>query len=203
MRLNRIVLSFTLAFLAAFSVVAFAASTVNPESTSLPDLLLPVYQAFARGEHLYAGMLALIAAVAILKRYAPDWKGISGFVHGDFGGALLTLVASFAGGMITAGVGEGTPVSWLMVKTATSIAIGAIGIYVGFKKLVLVPFLLPLAAKHTWLQPILNLVIWIFEKPAKTPDEVIKDAEDAGQKAVDANPAGGTKSIVGDVREVE
>lgn len=185
-----------LAFLATFTATAVAAAATLPADVGF-DMLKPVYDAFVHGQKLYAGMLALVVAVGLLKRYAPSGK-IRDFVQGDTGGSLLTLVASFAGAMATS-LGGGVAVSWEMVKTATSIAVGAAGGYTLFKRLVVDPILRPLASKApTWTQPIFALVFWMFDKPSP-----VAQAEAAGDAAVSAAKPNGVSSVVGNVKDVE
>jgi len=197
-RVIKIVSFAILALLGVFTATAFAANAVSPDDQSWLELLKPVYEAFMRGEKLYAGMLALVAAVALTKRYAPEKWGIAKFVHSDPGGALLTLVASFGGAMATA-ISAGSLPGWAMAKTAMLIAVGAAGGYSIIKKLLVEPFLRPWAAKApAWLRIPLNAVLWIFDRPMP-----VAKAEAAGQAAVDANPAGGVEAVTGKAREVE
>jgi hypothetical protein len=188
---------FILVFMFAFTAAAFAAGAATPDDGSLLELLRPVYDAFASGRYLYAGMLSLVLVVAVLKRYAPEKYGIRAFVHGDAGGALLTLLAAFGGAMATS-LAAGAGASWMMVKTATMIAIGAAGGYSLIKKLIVEPILKPLAAKApAWAQPIFSLVFWIFDKP--TP---VEKAEADGQAAVDAHPPTGVDGAAGKPTEI-
>ncbi len=185
-----------LTFLGIFTASAFAQSAVLPDpAAGWLDLLTPVYEAFVKGDKLYAGMLALIAAVAMLKRYAPVKWGMRAFVHGDVGGSLLTLTASFAAAMITGGLGAGVAPSWAMVKAATLIAVGAAGGYSLIKKLLVEPLIRPYAAKApAWLKMPLMAVLWFFDRPMPTAK-----ADAAGAKAVEAKPATG----LGSVKDVE
>lgn len=177
-----------LTFLGCFTGVAFAANTVAPDDATLLELLEPIYKAFVGGQHLYAGMLALVAAVAIAKRYAP--AKVRTWIQGDVGGSVTTLVMSFAGAMATA-LGSGNPVTWAMAKTATLIAVGAAGGYSLVKKLIVEPFLKPLSKKTpAWMAPIWAIVFWAFDK--KTP---VEEAEAAGKAAVEAKPAPGAGKV--------
>jgi hypothetical protein len=187
---------FILVFIGVFTATAFAAGAAMPEDANIADLLRPVYDAFVHGNKLYAGMLALIAMVALLKRYAPaKWRP---FLYGDIGGSLLTLTGSFAGAMATT-LGSGNPVSWMMVKTAGLIAVGAAGGYALVKKLLIEPLLRPWSSKApAWLRPLLAMVLWIFDKPSP-----IAKAEAAGNAAVAAKPPTGMEGVVGKTRDVE
>lgn len=188
-----------LSFLGFFTATALAAGAVSPDDGSLLDLFKPVVDAFRGGQYLYAGMLALVVAVAALKRYAPTKYGISDFVHGDVGGTALTLVASFGGAMATT-LGAGDPFSWGIAKTAALIAVGAAGGYAMIKKLVVTPLVSSTwyqTKAPGWLKTILGLALWIFDRP--TPIAV---AEKAGEDAVAANPGVGVKSVEGTPTEI-
>ncbi len=184
-----------LAFLGVFAATAFAATAVVPAGdTSWVDMLRPVYDAFAHGQKLYAGMLALVLAVSLAKKYAPDKWGL----HSDIGGALVTLAGSFGTAMVTSLAG-GVTFHWVMVKTASMIAVGAAGGYSLIKKLIVEPFLRPYAAKApAWLKAPLAMILWIFDKPSP-----VAVAEAAGDKAVEAHPAGGIADVVGATKDVE
>ncbi len=188
-----------LAFMGVFAATAFAAGAVTPEDSSLLDLLSPVRDAFANGQYLYAGMLALILVVAALKRYAPEKYGISAFVHGDVGGTLLTLAGSFAGAM-AATLGGGESFSWAMPKTALLIAVGAAGGYTMIKRLIVAPIQKSawFAKSPAWVKGVLGLVFWIFDRPSP-----IAVAEAEGDKAVAAHPAKGRVGFEGKITEIK
>ncbi len=188
-----------LAFLGFFTATALAATAVAPPDGNWTDFLKPIYDSFVHGNYLAAGMMTLVLGVALLKRYAPDKWGISTFVHGDAGGTLLTLVASFGTAMVTSLAGTGT-VSWAMFKAAGLIAVGAAGGYAIVKKLFIVPFLRPWAEKApAWAKPILQMILWIFDKP--TP---IEKAEAAGEAAVKESLAkSGIEATTGVPKDVE
>lgn len=185
-----------LALLGIFTATAFAANAVNPDDQNIFELLKPVYEAFMRGEKLYAGMLALVAAVAAAKRYAPGRVGA--WINGKYGQPLTVLLMSFGGAMATA-LSAGSMPGWPMVKTAALIAAAAAGGYSMIKTLLVDPFIRPWAAKApAWLRWLLNGVLWFFDRPSP-----VAKAEAAGQAAVDAKPAQGTEGVVGKAREVE
>lgn len=196
----RTIVWFLLVFLFSFTGVALAAGAAAPDDGSLLDLLRPVYDAFAGGHYPYAGMLALVLAVALLKRYAPAKFGISDFVHGDVGGTLTTLLGSFAAAM-AASLAGGAGVTLAMAKTASLIAVGAAGGYTMIKKLIVEPLRNSDWYKSRapeWLKSIMQVAMWIFDKPSP-----VAAAEDAGQKAVDASPPTGTIGVVGQPKDVE
>lgn len=191
------IFSFTATGLA---LAAGAAVSTTAGDGSAFDLLRPVYDAFTTGHYAYAGMLALVLVVALLKRYAPAKYGISDFVHGDVGGSLLTLFASFGGAMATSLAG-GVGVSFDMAKTATLIAVGAAGGYAMIKKLIVEPLRTSVwyqTKAPAWLKAALQVVFWVFDKP-----DPVAAAEDAGQKAVEAKPGAGNAQIVDKPTEIK
>lgn len=197
--MQRIIKIFSLALLTllgCFTATALAAGAATPGDESLLEMAKPIYDAFVHGQKLYAGMLALVLVIAAMKRYAPGKVGA--WLQTDIGGALTTLVMSFAGAMATSLAG-GVGVSFAMVKAAAMIAVGAAGGYSLIKKLVVEPFLKPLSKKApAWAQPIFAVVFWIFDK--KSP---VAEAEAAGEAAVKADPGKGVEAVAGKPTEVE
>lgn len=186
---------FTVVFMIAFTATAWAADAVTGSEGSLLDLAKPVYDAFTKGHYLYAGMLALVLAVALTKRYVTPRVP---FLQGDIGGSLLTLILSFAGALATSLAG-GVGVSFAMVKTAAMIAAGAAGGYSLVKRLIIDPILRPLAAKApAWTQPLFSLIFFIFDRPSP-----VAVAEAAGDEAVKNNPPTGTEGATGKPTEIE
>lgn len=184
-----------LALMFSMTASAFAAGATLPEDGSWLDFAKLVWDAFSKGQHLYAGSIALFAAMVLLKRYAPGKVG--DFVHGDVGGPLTVLVMSFAAS-ISSSLADGSGLTLAMAKSALAIAVGASGGYTLLKKLIVEPLLKPLAAKApAWAKPIFALVFWFFDQ--KSPTE---KAEAAGETAVKAAPGEGVKSVAS-VREVE
>lgn len=186
-----------LGFLGIFTATAFAANAVAPSPDDTYALLKAVVDAFTHGQKLYAGMLGLVAVVALVKKLAPKWKQLDDLVHTDIGGSALTLVGSFALAMATT-LGTGGSPSWAMAKSALYIAIGAAGGYTLVKRLLIDPVLRPFAAKcPAWTQPLFAVVFYIFDR--KTPTQ---EAETAGQAAVEKAPS---KGLAGnsDIKEVE
>jgi hypothetical protein len=188
----------------AFATVAAATSLAGapaPAASSSPDglsavldALRPIYDAFTGGHYLYAGMLALVLAVALTKRYLGPKVP---WLHTDVGGSTLTLVGAF-GAALAAALAGGGGVSWAMAQAALYIAVGAAGGYSLVKRL-LVPPLRALAAKcPAWSQPIFALVFWIFDKP-----DAVAVAQAAGDAAVKAKPSTGVANTLGKPQDVE
>lgn len=186
-----------LGFLGIFTATAFAANAVAPSPDDTYALLKAVVDAFTHGQKLYAGMLGLVAVVALVKKVAPKWKKLDDLVHTDIGGSALTLVGSFALAMATTLATGGSP-RWQMAKAALYIAIGAAGGYALVKRLLIDPVLRPFAAKcPAWTQPLFAVVFYIFDR--KTP---VQESEDAGQAAVEAKPSQGLAGNT-HIKEVE
>lgn len=185
--------------LLGFFTSAQAAENLSPDDGNLLDLARPVFDQIMAGHYVAASALALVLAVALVKRYAPGKFGE--FVHSDPGGALTTLLMSFGGALATATMG-GSPWSWGMLWAAGGVAVTAAGGYSLIKKLVIEPFLKPWSAKApAWMRPILALVLWVFDKPTSAA-ETIKDSEAAGEAAVVANPGAGADGITGEPKDL-
>lgn len=183
--------------LVSFTATAFAAGAAAGPEESLLELLRPVYEAFASGHYVAAGALAVVLAVAALKRYAPGRAGA--FLHSDVGGVTATLVVSFAGA-IAAATGGGQAWTWSIAWNAGGIAFAAAGGYAMIKKLIVEPLLASSwyqTRAPAWVKAIAKAVLWIFDKPAAGA-EVIREAEAAGADAVKANPSGGANAIAGE-----
>lgn len=182
-----------LLFLVSFTANAFAAGAALPtDSTPLLDLLRPVYDAFAGGHNVAAGALALVAMIALLKRYAesiPTYgTSINKFLHTDAGGAMTTLGLSFFGAIGTATLSGS--LSWAIISTAGGIAVVAVGGYTLLKKLVL-DRLQDSAWFKTSAPALLKMVVSLIDPPSP-----IVVAEKAGADAVAAAPSKGSTDLV-------
>lgn len=184
-----------LAFLFCFTATAFAAQIAAPtEDSTIQEMLKAILDAFQHGHKLYAGAIALMVAVAAVRKLAPKWKALDEKVHTDLGGALMTFFGAF-GASVTAKLADGSAPTWDTAKAAVMIAVGAAGGYTLIKKLIVEPILRPLSKKApAWAQPIFAMIFYVFSKP--TP---VEEAEAAGDKAVEEKPATG----MGDVKEIE
>ncbi len=203
-----------LTFLAVFTGTAIASEAIAPiapahqyagllaqaaPDPSLLDLLRPVYDAFAAHQYGLMGALLVIALVALAKR----WGGASfPWLHSDMGGSAMALVVS-AATALAAGLGTpGAHVTLELLKTAVFVGLTAAGGYAAIKNLLIDPVLRPLAAKApAWMQPIFQLVFWVFDKQATNLPVAI--AVKAGDAAVIAAPATGAAGIVGTPTEVK
>lgn len=193
-----IALGFLGVVLVGFNVSAHAASTVDPTEGNIIDLLRPVFDEVMKGNYIAATALALVLAVALVKRYAPGKAG--DFVHSDMGGSLTTMLMAMAGAVATATMG-GAPWSWGILSTAAMVGVAAMGGYTAIKRLFIEPILRPLAAKApAWAQPIFSLVLWIFDR--RFQGSALKTATEAGNAAVVATPSTGADSVAGKPTEL-
>lgn len=176
------------AFVVGFSATSSAATAAEPADGSLLDLVKQAYAYAVAGHQLAAGAIGVVVIVGLLKRYGA---GRFPWLTTDVGGAVTTLVASFAGTFAIAAASASF--AWSMVWNAGGLAVSAAGGYVLIKKLLIVPILKPLVGKApAWMQPILNLVISLFDaSPA------LDDAAKAGDDAVKTNPGGGAVTPTG------
>jgi len=174
------------ALLALFTSTTLAQSAATPEDGSLFELLRPVYEAFARGQHVYAGALALVAAVILARRHlAPRVP----FFGTALGGAVTTFATSFV--VTVAAKLADASFSLTIVRNALDVALYAAGGFSLLKPIfvALVPYM------PNWLSAI---VLMIFE-PGKT---AVAKAEKDGQAAVDAKPPGGATDVIGKPADV-
>jgi hypothetical protein len=187
-------LAFVAVLVLAFAGTALAAGAIAPEDGALIDLARPVFDAVMAGNYIAAAALALVAAVAVAKRYgAPRWS----FLGTGAGAALLVVVGSFGGAIATATL-AGAGLSAGLLYMAGKVAVIAGGGYSLIKALLVEPVLRPLAARAPkWLQPVFALVFWFFDRP--TP---VAKAEAAGAAAVAAKPGTGASSVVGRPRDL-
>lgn len=187
-----------MAFIAAFTGVAFAADAVDPQDGTL-DIAKAIYSAFAGGHYMYCAALGMILAVALVKRYLGpkiNW------LHSDAGGSTLALLGSFATAMAS-GLASGGPLTWDLVKSAGMVGIGAAGGYAMLKNLLVEPILKPLAAKApAWAQSLFQLIFWIFDH-GDAAQQATAAATAAGNAAVAANPGQGVSSVVGQPTDVK
>jgi hypothetical protein len=193
-----IALGFLGVVLLGFNVSAHAAETVDPSNSSPLDLLRPIFDEVMKGHYIAATALALVLAVALVKRYAPGKAG--DFVHSDAGGSLTTMLMAMLGAIATATMG-GAPWSWGILTTAAMVGVAAMGGYTAIKRLIIEPLLRPLAAKApAWAQPLFGLVLWIFDR--RFQGDAVKNAEAAGTAAVVAHPGEGANSVAGNPTEL-
>ena len=153
--------------LISFSATAHAAAAVTPTDGTLLDTLQPVLEAFQHGHYLYAGSMALVLAVAIVRRYAPRYApSLADWFASDLGSAALALLGAFGASMVA----RGADVTWGMVWDSLCIAFGAAGGYATIKALVIAPYLTKLAGKGpAWMHEPMQLILWIFQETGSPP----------------------------------
>ena len=180
-----------LVFLGVFTTMAFAAGAATPEDGSLLDYLKPVLEAFRGGDYPFTASLAVVFIVAAARRYGSPripWLGSRA------GGAALTFAGAFAGGLATGLSGDGT-FSWHLALMSLNVAFVATGGYVIVKELFIDKIIASKWYQEKapgWLKSILSLVLWMFEHRGKSASD---KAEEAGDKAVAADPAKGHGEI--------
>lgn len=182
------------AFLAAFAGTAAATGAAAGEpQPGLYELVEPVVTAIFTGQPGLAAALALVLVAGVVNRYAGKrWA----FFNSAPARALTVLVGSF-GGAAAVAIGGGAAWSLSLCWTALQVATGAAGVF-GLAKAFGVPVLHWLRGKApSWLRPLVDLVLAIFEKP-----DPIAEAVAAGDRAVAANPSTGITGVVGQPRDV-
>ena len=155
-----------LAVVVSFQGVAAAAAVADPSAQAVPDLLAMLYAAVTGGQWYYAASISLVALVALARKYGGDRFP---FFHTDQGAALLVLLGSF-GGMMVSNLADHAAPTWGMVSTAFGIAFGAAGGYAMVKTLIVLPYLVPLRghlpAPLSWL---LEGVLYFFDHSPAAP----------------------------------
>ncbi len=161
-----IIVAMFLAFV-TFGATSYAAGAVGQSASdgSLTTIARPVWDAIVHGQYWLAAALALVLVVAAARQYG---SGAFPFLKTAAGGALLALVGSFGAAM--AGFLAGAPMSWHALWMAAIIAVTASGMYSLLKVLLVDPVLVPLAAKYPKIRPLLALVLWIFDRLAKSEE---------------------------------
>jgi hypothetical protein len=199
---------------ASFTTTAYALSLTSASNTvaqvttddsSLIDLARPVYDAFVNHQYGLMIPLAIVLIVALLRRL-PGKVGT--FMHSDFGGTISALSIGGATAVGAALAVPGAHVTFDILKAGFAAGVLAAGGYAVLKHVFVDPVLPKLAAlAPSWLQPILNLFISIFDHstaPKQPPTaEVVNKATTAGTAAVAANPGQGAAAVVGAPVEVK
>jgi len=197
--LDRIGSALVLMFLilASLTATVFAAGGPAPDDKGLLDLARPAFDAIMAGHYIAGAALAVVVAMTCLKRYAPG--KIGALANTDAGGALCTLVVSFAGGIAmatAAGHGWGGLSTTLMFASG-KIALMAAGGYALIKKLLVEPLMASSWYQNrapAWLKAVLGVALFFFTRKTEDPGEA---ATKAGDQAVADKPAGGADSAIG------
>ncbi len=181
-----------------FAEVAQAADL--PPDVSWIDIAKPVLDAAISGSPALALAVALVAAVALVRKFgstpagAPRWP----WVMTDVGGTALTFLGSL-GAAFAAALSGGALPSLALLWTALTVAAGASGGYTAVRRLV-VPALRWLVSKiperfarvRKIAGAIVTFALYFFENGTKN----VAKAEAAGEAAVQAAPAPGVSKVV-------
>jgi len=156
--------------------MAFAAQGATGEETLIADALNAVVSAFQGGHAKEAAFLAIVLAVALIKKFAAPrvvW------LRSPEASALLVLAASFAGVMGTGG-------SWRNALELAAVAAGGYrlikllgGALLGSRLGQMLP---------QWLRAALYASLWLFDRPGQA---AVARAEVAGDDATKASPPTG------------
>lgn len=198
LRKSALIVSLAFIGLLSFAGFALAAGAAAPSTTdgSLLDLAKPVYDAFMGGHYAYGAALLVVLMVALAKKYLGDkipW------LHSDAGGSLLALLAAMSAAVAAGLATPGASITLALLKSSLLVGIGAAGGYAMLKNLIIEPLLKPLAAKApAWMQPLFQLIFWIFDKPSPT-----ETANAAGDAAVIATPGSGVDGVIGASTDVK
>lgn len=181
----------------AFLGTAFAANVATGDEESLLDLAKPILEAVKGGDYFLAAACALILGAAALRKYgAKRWP----FFATKPGGALLMLLASFSGALATSATAGEVPSAGL-AWAAFKVSIAAAGGYSLISVLVIDPLRPWMETKApAWLRTAFNALAWVFTAPT---NPALEEATKAGDEAVKANPAPGTKPTLGEPTDVE
>lgn len=188
---------FAAMILVSMTATAVGANAVDPENQGLLDLARPAFDAIMAGHYIAGAALAVVLSVTCVKQYAPGKFGA--LANTDAGGALCTLVISFAGGVAmatAAGHGWGG-LSTALVLTSGKVALMAAGSYTLIKRLVVDPLMASSWYQNkapAWLKAMLGVALFFFTRKGEDPG---KRATEVGDKAVADKPAGGADSVIG------
>lgn len=173
-----------------FAGTAIAAGEVTPDDGTLLDLAQPVFDQVMHGNYFAATCLALVLAVALVKRYSGAGN-FGQLVHSNVGGLVTTFAMAFFGALATATM-AGAPWTWLMVKTAGTVGAAAIGGYTAAKILytAIVGSAWYQAKAPGWVKAAMSVLGFVLDKP-----DAIKTATKAGDAAVAAKPAPGAGKV--------
>lgn len=184
-----------------FAYVGTAAAADLPADASWIDLAKPVLDAAVSGSPALALACALVAAVALARKYGgspadhPRWP----WIMTDVGGTALTFLGSLGAAFAAALTGGALP-SLGLLWTALVVAAGASGGYTAIKRLA-VPVLRFLESKlpaklKPWVGWAFDAALYLFENRGQTKAAKIAKAEQAGAAAVQAKPAEGAAKVV-------
>lgn len=179
-----------LIFLGAFAGTAFAADVASDPNTS--EVLRQIFDAVVHGQWWIAASAAVIGLCGLARKYMPEsWKTGA---KGDVVGIATTFGIAAAGAVATTLAAPGVTMSFAVIATAAKVGALAIGGWNILHKII--GWLTGWSKLPAWAKSILGLVASLIGSSA------VKKAEEAGDKAVAANPPPGM-SAGGTPREVE
>lgn len=187
----KVIASIILLVLACFTGTALAAgvATADPDTS---EVLRQIFDAVVHGQWWIAASAAVIGLCGLARKYMPEsWKAGA---KGDVVGIVTTFGIATAGAVITTLAAPGAAMSFAVIATAAKIGAVAIGGWNILHKVI--GWLVAWNKLPGWAKSILNIVASFIGSSA------VKKAEEAGDKAVAANPPPGMNAG-GTPREVE
>lgn len=181
-----------LIILGAFTGTALAANAAAASDPSLSETARMIFDAVMHSNWWAAAAYAVILAMVGARKLMPaSWKE---GVKGDIIGTAAAFVLAFAGSVATVMMAPGAAMTMAVALTSLKIGAMAIGGYTIVHKIV--GWLGTASWMPMWAMSALRLVAMMVGSNA------IKQAEAAGQAAVDAKPATGVAGTNA-IREVE
>lgn len=140
-----------------FSSTAVAQAVASDQA--LQQQISEVLRELVAGHYAYAAALLLVLSVALVRRYATDRVA---WLRTDQGGAALVLLGAFGGAIVAAASGT-RDVTWALAQDAAIVAFAASGGYSLIKRLVITPYVAPLAQRPDAWGAVAKLIVWIFD----------------------------------------
>ncbi len=168
----------------AFTIISFfGVSVAMAQQESIADLAKPVLDAVMSGQYAFAAALALVFAVALVRRYGGSrWPLLASKKAAPY----MVLVGSFGAALATA-LSAGASLSWLMAWSALTVAAGA-----GYGYALIKPIFAALQKRApAWMSPVFTALGWVFDARDKAAQARVAKAEAAGEAAVAAAPSKG------------
>jgi ABC-type arginine transport system permease subunit len=176
--------------LAGFTGTALAADAVTAADPSMSELAKTIFEAVMHGQWWAAAAYGVILAMIGARKLMPaSWT--TG-VKGDIIGTATAFLMAFAGAVATVTMAPGATMTAAVALTALKVGIGAIGGYTAIHKLL--GWLAAWDKMPAWAMSALRLLAMLIGSNA------IKQAEAAGQAAVEAKPSTG---LAGDTKITE
>lgn len=152
-----------LIMLFAMLFVGYSSTAIAQSAATDADFqreLLHVLREAVAGHYAYAAALTLVVLVALARKQAARWE----WLGSDQGGALLVLLGAFGGAVVAAASGT-REVTWMLARDAAIVAFSASGGYSLLKRLLVTPYVVPLAARQDLLGSVARVIVWAFTAP--------------------------------------